>query len=370
MEASPSARRGASWGRRESGVTIQMMAAAGAGKGRRARPDPRQRRRARPKGGLWRAAAAPASSSSGPLSRRPPTRKAGPPPDFSPLWPSRRWWSEAGADFERHLGEARPPPAKTLDALDFGAAPMISKARVQALAAGDARIEKGWRVLFTGTNHLVQKLQIARRDLGPRGGDRQARQISPVDPRRPCLSEPRASTATSRSAPSGREHRRNTDKSVDRAYHDKRPIDKRHPARHARAASTSIMFTAGLLQPFKMRGHEQGYVTKIEAEGIPYLIQIDATHMSMELLAPFSKIEDEKAPPRQSRQLRLFSLRGLKSRNCRGPVSQESKLREQRASEESRGNRNCRSRASWKSKLWERRASAIPQQPWKKVHGG
>lgn len=96
------------------------------------------------------------------------------------------------------------------------------------------------------------------------------------------------------------------------------------------------MFTAGLLQPFKMRGREQGYVTKIEAEGIPYLIQIDATHMSMELLAPFSKIEDEKAPPRQSRQLQLFSLRGLKSRNCRGPVSQESKLREQRASEESR----------------------------------
>ena len=42
---------------------------------------------------------------------------------------------------------------------------MISKARVQALAAGDARIEKGWRVLFTETDHLVQKLQIARRDL-------------------------------------------------------------------------------------------------------------------------------------------------------------------------------------------------------------
>ena len=70
---------------------------------------------------------------------------------------------------------------------------MISKAQIQALAAGDAwlekganllcfgppgggkshlaaalglaLIEKGWRVLFTRTNDLVQKLQIARRDL-------------------------------------------------------------------------------------------------------------------------------------------------------------------------------------------------------------
>lgn len=69
---------------------------------------------------------------------------------------------------------------------------MISKAQVQALAAGDAArqgrqsvvfwspgggkshlaaalgmslIEKGWRVLFTRTTDLVQKLQIARRDL-------------------------------------------------------------------------------------------------------------------------------------------------------------------------------------------------------------
>jgi DNA replication protein DnaC len=70
---------------------------------------------------------------------------------------------------------------------------MVSKAQVQALAAGDAwlekganllcfgppgggkshlaaalgmaLIEKGWRVLFTRTTDLVQKLQIARRDL-------------------------------------------------------------------------------------------------------------------------------------------------------------------------------------------------------------
>jgi DNA replication protein DnaC len=95
--------------------------------------------------------------------------------------------------FERHLEEARLPPGKTLDAFDFDAVPTISKAQVQALAAGDAwlekganllcfgppgggkshlaaalgmaLIEKGWRVLFTRTTDLVQKLQIARRDL-------------------------------------------------------------------------------------------------------------------------------------------------------------------------------------------------------------
>jgi DNA replication protein DnaC len=95
--------------------------------------------------------------------------------------------------FARHLEEARLPPGKTLDAFDFDAVPMISKAQVNALAAGDswlekganllcfgppgggkshlaaalglALIENGWRVLFARTTALVQKLQIARRDL-------------------------------------------------------------------------------------------------------------------------------------------------------------------------------------------------------------
>lgn len=95
--------------------------------------------------------------------------------------------------FARHLEEARLPPGKTLDAFDFDAVPMISKAQVNALAAGDswlekganllcfgppgggkshlaaalglALIENGWRVLFARTTDLVQKLQIARRDL-------------------------------------------------------------------------------------------------------------------------------------------------------------------------------------------------------------
>ncbi|OIM92173.1 AAA family ATPase, partial [Bradyrhizobium elkanii] len=81
----------------------------------------------------------------------------------------------------------------TFDNFDFEAVPMISKAQVTALAAGDgwlgkganlllfgppgggkshlaaaiglALIENGWRVLFTRTTDLVQKLQVARREL-------------------------------------------------------------------------------------------------------------------------------------------------------------------------------------------------------------
>src|SRR5213080_2590986 len=94
---------------------------------------------------------------------------------------------------ERHLVEARLPAGKTFDNFDFEAVPMISKAQVTALAAGDswlgkganlllfgppgggkshlaaaiglALIENGWRVLFTRTSDLVQRLQLARREL-------------------------------------------------------------------------------------------------------------------------------------------------------------------------------------------------------------
>jgi DNA replication protein DnaC len=94
---------------------------------------------------------------------------------------------------ERHLAEARLPPGKTLDSFAFDAVPMISKAQIMAMAAGDtwlakganvlmfgppgggkshlaaaiglALIENGWRVLFTRTTDLVQKLQVARREL-------------------------------------------------------------------------------------------------------------------------------------------------------------------------------------------------------------
>jgi DNA replication protein DnaC len=95
---------------------------------------------------------------------------------------------------ERHLADARLPPGKTLDSFDFEAVPMLSKAQVMAVAAGDAwlanganlllfgppgggkshlaaaiglaLVEGGWKVLFTRTTDLVQKLQVARRELG------------------------------------------------------------------------------------------------------------------------------------------------------------------------------------------------------------
>lgn len=117
-------------------------------------------------------------------------------------WPAARFLAalaehevaeRAKRRIERHLAEARLPPAKTLDGFDFNAVPMVSKAQVMALAAGDgwldkganllvfgppgagkshlaaalglALVENGYRVLFTRTTDLMQKLQIARRDL-------------------------------------------------------------------------------------------------------------------------------------------------------------------------------------------------------------
>jgi DNA replication protein DnaC len=39
---------------------------------------------------------------------------------------------------ERHPAEARLPPGKTIDTFDFEGVPVVSKAQVMALAAGDA----------------------------------------------------------------------------------------------------------------------------------------------------------------------------------------------------------------------------------------
>jgi DNA replication protein DnaC len=117
-------------------------------------------------------------------------------------WPAARFLAalaeheiaeRARRRIERHLAEARLPPGKTLDAFDFDAVPMISKAQVMALVAGDSWLEKGdnllvfgppgggkshlaaaiglgliengWRVLFARTTDLVQRLQVARREL-------------------------------------------------------------------------------------------------------------------------------------------------------------------------------------------------------------
>ena len=94
---------------------------------------------------------------------------------------------------QRNLTQARLLPGKTLETFDFAAVPMLSKAHVNALTHGDewieqgtnilvfgppgvgkshlgyaigyALVEKGYRVLFTRTTDLVQKLQKARREL-------------------------------------------------------------------------------------------------------------------------------------------------------------------------------------------------------------
>ena len=117
-------------------------------------------------------------------------------------WPAARFLSaiaehelaeRAHRRIERHLAEAHLPSGKTLDSFAFDAVPMVSKAQVMAMTAGDswlakganillfgppgggkshlaaaiglALIENGWRVLFTRTTDLVQKLQVARREL-------------------------------------------------------------------------------------------------------------------------------------------------------------------------------------------------------------
>ena len=135
-------------------------------------------------------------------------------PTFANLWPAfadradREGWPAARflaalAELElaerdrrriqRHLREARLPMGKTLESLDFAAVPTLSKAHVMALAEGDswlakgsnilafgppgggkshlaaalghALIQKGYRVLFTRTTDLVQRLQTARQNL-------------------------------------------------------------------------------------------------------------------------------------------------------------------------------------------------------------
>ena len=51
---------------------------------------------------------------------------------------------------ERHLAEARLAVGKTLATFDFQVVPMVSKAQVMALAAGDSWLEKGANLLLFG----------------------------------------------------------------------------------------------------------------------------------------------------------------------------------------------------------------------------
>lgn len=117
-------------------------------------------------------------------------------------WPAARFLAalaeheaadRARRRIERHMAEARLPAGKTLATFDFESVPMLSKAQVMALASGDvwlnsganlllfgppgggkshlsaalglALVENGWRVSFARTTDLVQRLQVARREL-------------------------------------------------------------------------------------------------------------------------------------------------------------------------------------------------------------
>jgi DNA replication protein DnaC len=51
---------------------------------------------------------------------------------------------------ERHLAEARLPTGKTLDLFDFEAVPVVSKAQIMALAAGDAWLDRGANLILFG----------------------------------------------------------------------------------------------------------------------------------------------------------------------------------------------------------------------------
>ncbi len=44
---------------------------------------------------------------------------------------------------ERHVSQARLLPGKTIDSFDFAAVPMLSKAHINAITAGDSWIGKG-----------------------------------------------------------------------------------------------------------------------------------------------------------------------------------------------------------------------------------
>jgi DNA replication protein DnaC len=94
---------------------------------------------------------------------------------------------------QRHLQDAHLPAGKSFAIFDFASVPTINKSQITALAAGGSwldkganvlafgppgvgkshlaaalgqtLIENGYRVLFTRTTDMVQRLQAARRDL-------------------------------------------------------------------------------------------------------------------------------------------------------------------------------------------------------------
>ena len=121
---------------------------------------------------------------------------------------------------ERHLKEARLVPGKTISSFDFNVVPVVSKSKVMALAAGDvwlnnghnllmfgppgtgkshlssaiglALVENGYRVLFTRTTDLVQRLQRGTPRTDARKSAGAAGPISFADSGRFCLRQQRS----------------------------------------------------------------------------------------------------------------------------------------------------------------------------------
>ena len=74
-------------------------------------------------------------------------------------WPAARFLAalaeqevadRARRRIERHMAEARLPAGKTLATFDFDSVPMVSKAQVMALAAGDVWLKTGANLLLFG----------------------------------------------------------------------------------------------------------------------------------------------------------------------------------------------------------------------------
>ena len=87
---------------------------------------------------------------------------------------------------ERHLREARLIPGKTLDSFDFNVVPMISKAQVNALAAGDAWLDQGANCLIFGPPGVGKPLELGvqpprRRRRGQKRPDHREAQPRPSE---------------------------------------------------------------------------------------------------------------------------------------------------------------------------------------------
>ncbi len=103
---------------------------------------------------------------------------------------------------ERPLAEARLLPGKTLGTFEFDAVPMISKAQVMAIVAGDTWLDKGANVLLFGPR-CIGRYDAQGHEIGepitsmlhpcstPSRRDLEAPRPAPAAVRRPASTAPR-----------------------------------------------------------------------------------------------------------------------------------------------------------------------------------